>query len=96
MRDSFFAWWNLVNLFNQEDAEAQGRRTDKVSRALCSNISGWTPQLRDRKIAQLASVIAAMNSGAGPDLLGVWPRRPDTASRGPKAGPSRRLGCDHR
>jgi hypothetical protein len=32
---------------------------------------GWTPQLRDRKIDQLASVIAAMNTGQGPDLLGV-------------------------
>ena len=29
------------------------------------------PQLRDRKIDQLASVIAAMNTGHGPDLLGV-------------------------
>ena len=29
------------------------------------------PQLRDRKIDQLASVIAAMNTGQGPDLLGV-------------------------
>ena len=34
-------------------------------------IAGWTPQLRDRKIDQLASVIAAMNTGQGPDLLGV-------------------------
>jgi Endonuclease/Exonuclease/phosphatase family len=31
----------------------------------------WTPARRDRKISQLASVIAQMNGGAGPDLLGV-------------------------
>ena len=40
-------------------------------RAIKDNIAGWTPQLRDRKIDQLASVIAAMNTGQGPDLLGV-------------------------
>jgi hypothetical protein len=39
--------------------------------AIKNDISGWTPQLRDRKIEQLASVIAAMNTGQGPDLLGV-------------------------
>jgi hypothetical protein len=38
---------------------------------LGKDLKGWTPQLRDRKIAQLASVIAQMNAGAGPDLLGV-------------------------
>ncbi len=42
-----------------------------MARALGRDIAGWTPQLRDRKIAQLASVIAQMNAGAGPDLLGV-------------------------
>jgi len=34
-------------------------------------VVGWTPALRDQKIAQLASVIAQMNGGRGPDLLGV-------------------------
>ncbi|WP_299442263.1 endonuclease/exonuclease/phosphatase family protein [uncultured Phycicoccus sp.] len=71
MRDYFIAWWNLENLFDEEDAEALGRRSDKVSRAIGGSITGWTPQLRDRKINQLASVIAGMNAGAGPDLLGV-------------------------
>jgi hypothetical protein len=31
--------------------------------AIKDDIAGWTPQLRDRKIDQLASVIAAMNTG---------------------------------
>jgi predicted extracellular nuclease len=39
--------------------------------ALKNDIAGRTPQLRDRKIDQLASVIAGMNTGQGPDLLGV-------------------------
>jgi hypothetical protein len=63
------AWWNLENLFDEENAVALGRRTDKVFRAIKNDIAGWTPQLRDRKIEQLASVIAAMNTGQSPDLL---------------------------
>lgn len=71
MRTYHVAWWNVENLFDEEDALALGRRTDKLFRAIGSDIAGWTPQLRDRKIDQLASVIAAMNAGQGPDLLGV-------------------------
>ncbi len=66
----YVAWWNLENLFDEEHAPPS-RRSDKVFRAIEHDIAGWTPALRDRKIAQLASVIAQMNSGAGPDLLGV-------------------------
>jgi predicted extracellular nuclease len=68
--DYYVAWWNLENLFDEENAPPD-RRTEKVFRAIKNDIAGWTPQLRDRKVAQLASVIAQMNDGAGPDLLGV-------------------------
>jgi predicted extracellular nuclease len=71
MRTYHVAWWNVENLFDEENAVALGRRTDKVFRAIKNDIAGWTPQLRDRKINQLASVIASMNAGQGPDLLGV-------------------------
>jgi Endonuclease/Exonuclease/phosphatase family len=71
MRTYHVAWWNLENLFDEENAVALGRRTDKVFRAIKNDIAGWTPELRDRKIDQLATVIAAMNTGQGPDLLGV-------------------------
>jgi endonuclease/exonuclease/phosphatase family metal-dependent hydrolase len=62
------AWWNVENLFDEENSP---RRTDKVARALGGSIVGWTPELRDRKIDQLASVIARINTGTGPDLLGI-------------------------
>jgi hypothetical protein len=62
------AWWNLENLFDEENSPF---RTEKVKRTLGASIVGWTPVLRDLKIKQLASVIAQMNDGAGPDLLGV-------------------------
>src|SRR4051812_30341013 len=64
----YVGWWNLENLFDEENSP---RRTKKVARVIKDDIAGWTPQLRDRKISQLASVIAQMNGGAGPDLLGV-------------------------
>jgi endonuclease/exonuclease/phosphatase family metal-dependent hydrolase len=62
------AWWNVENLFDEENSP---RRSDKLARALGNSIIGWTPALRDRKIDQLASVIAQLNGGAGPDLLGI-------------------------
>jgi Endonuclease/Exonuclease/phosphatase family len=64
----YVAWWNLENLFDEENSP---RRTEKLQRAIGSDLAGWTPARRDRKIAQLASAIAQMNGGAGPDLLGV-------------------------
>lgn len=66
----YVAWWNLENLFDEERAPGS-RRTDKVKRALGEDLKGWTRTLRNRKIDQLASVIAQMNGSLGPDLLGV-------------------------
>jgi hypothetical protein len=62
------AWWNLENLFDEEHSPL---RTEKVARTIGNDVAGWTPLLRDRKVARLASVIAQMGGGAGPDLLGV-------------------------
>src|SRR5687767_7847501 len=63
-------WWTVENLFDRENAPP-GRRPGKARPGLGRDIEGWTPQLRDRKISQLASVIARLNDEAGPDLLGV-------------------------
>lgn len=65
-----FAFWNLENLFDVENAPLE-RRDDKVKRAIGDNIRGWTQALLDRKVKQLASIICRMNGGRGPDLLGV-------------------------
>jgi Endonuclease/Exonuclease/phosphatase family len=64
----YVAWWNVENLFDEENSP---RRTEKLARVLGTSILGWTPALRDRKIDRLASVIAQMNGGLGPDLLGI-------------------------
>lgn len=64
----YVAWWNLENLFDEENSP---RRSEKLQRAIGADLAGWTPARRDRKVAQLASVIAQMNGGGGPDLLGI-------------------------
>ncbi|MBF6339833.1 endonuclease/exonuclease/phosphatase family protein [Nocardia abscessus] len=63
----YVAWWNVENLFDHKDAP----RSDKLQRVLQNDLKNWTVTIRDQKISQLASVIAQMNNGAGPDLLGV-------------------------
>src|SRR5690349_14725718 len=67
MRTYFVAWWNVENLFDSKSAE----RTSKLVRTIGDDVSDWTAALRDKKINQLATVIAAMNANSGPDLLGV-------------------------
>jgi predicted extracellular nuclease len=64
----YVAWWNLENLFDEENSPL---RTEKLQRTIGADLVGWTPARRDRKISQLASVIGQMNGGAGPDMLGV-------------------------
>jgi hypothetical protein len=64
----YLAWWNLENLFDEENSP---RRSAKLKRVLGNSIVGWTPELRDRKIDQLASIVAQMNGGLGPDLTGM-------------------------
>ena len=61
-------WWNLENLF---DSVNSPRRSEKLQRTIGSDLEGWTTVLRDKKIDQLAKVIASLNGGLGPDLLGV-------------------------
>lgn len=65
-----FAFWNLENLFDVENAPPE-RRSDKLKRAIGTDIQGWTQTLLARKVTQLASIICQMNDGRGPDFLGV-------------------------
>jgi predicted extracellular nuclease len=61
------AWWNLENLFDHENAP----RSPELAATLKSELKGWTAAIRDRKTAQLASIITSMFNGEGPALLGV-------------------------
>lgn len=68
MVEYYIAFWNVENLFDVFDSP---RRSDKLQRTLAGELDGWTSQVLDRKIHQLASIICQMNGGRGPDLLGV-------------------------
>ena len=61
------AWWNVENLFDTEDAQ----RSNSLERRLRNELAGWDEQILDSKLAQLSSVISAMNNNQGPDILGV-------------------------
>lgn len=61
------AWWNCENMFDADTAP----RTPELLRNLGPELVGWTAEMRDRKIRNLAQVISAMNEGRGPDILGV-------------------------
>ena len=63
--DYSIAFWNLENLF---DIENSPRRTDKLQRAIGSDIAGWDQAKLDQKITQLASIIAQLGGGKGPDI----------------------------
>jgi hypothetical protein len=65
-----FAFWNLENLFDVENAPPE-RRSDKLKRAIGTDLQGWTPALLEKKVRQLTSVLRRLNGGRGPDLLGV-------------------------
>jgi hypothetical protein len=62
------AFWNLENLFAPEGFPG---REPWIAEAVGPDLLGWTEALFATKIGQLAGIIARMNGGAGPDLLGV-------------------------
>ena len=68
MIDYYIAFWNVENLFDTEDSPC---RSDKLKRVLANELTGWTSDILNRKISQLASSIHRMNRGSGPDILGV-------------------------
>ena len=71
MRTYHIAWWNLENLFDEENAVALGRRTDKVFRAIKNDIASWTPQLPDRKIEGLTNPFGKTAEERSPILARV-------------------------
>src|SRR4051812_1937439 len=58
------AWWNLQNLFDVVD--------DPISADLeFTQAEGWTQEVLDAKIANLARAIKEFHGGQGPELFGV-------------------------
>ena len=93
MRDYHVAWWNLENLFDEENASRWAGAPTR-----CSGRSRTTSPAGRRSCAtarshQLASVIAQMNDGAGPGparrVRGREPVRARPARRRGERGPAR-------
>jgi hypothetical protein len=61
------SWWNVENLFDAESA----KRDPMLQSLIRHDLSGWTEELRDNKIVNLAYIISRMHNGAGPDILGL-------------------------
>jgi hypothetical protein len=64
MAEINIAFWNVENLF---DTTASPIATDLEF----TPEQGWTPEVFDRKLENLASIIRQMHGGDGPDLLGL-------------------------
>ncbi|MFT7463116.1 MAG: hypothetical protein ACI9EF_001458 [Pseudohongiellaceae bacterium] len=61
------ALWNFENLFDHETAQ----RPEPLKKKLKRELNECSASVRDRKIAQVASVIGKMFAGQAPALLGV-------------------------
>ncbi len=67
MKEYCVSWWNVENLFDSQAAP----RGDKLKRVLGKELKGWNSTVLNKKISQLSKIIAQLNGGAGPDILGV-------------------------
>lgn len=64
----YVAFWNVENLFDSVDWTG---RPDWFQKRIEGELKGWTTEVRDKKLRQLASIINRMNDGKGPDVLSV-------------------------
>jgi len=68
MNEYFVAWWNLENLF---DVENSTNRPDWLQKSLEKELKGWSQNILNTKLNQLAKIIPKLNNNKGPDILGV-------------------------
>ena len=70
MTSHYITWWNVENLFDEKDAPLE-RRPEKIRSKIKADLSEWTADILQQKLTNLSSVINQINSGKGPDLMGV-------------------------
>ena len=68
MSDYLIAFWNVENLFAQEN---YADRIDWVRADVARDLEGWSVALYNKKRDQSGSIIQQMKGGDGPDILGV-------------------------
>jgi hypothetical protein len=64
----YIAWWNVENLF---DVYNSPDRPAWLQQRIAGELAGWTKDVLIRKVQNLGKIIAMMNGGNGPDILGV-------------------------
>jgi predicted extracellular nuclease len=64
------AWWNVENLFDVMPWEERARKVKNIG-GLKKDLKDWDDATLQKKLGQLAEVIKEMNSGKGPDILGL-------------------------
>lgn len=68
MADISIAWWNLENLFDTVDSSD---RPEWLRKNLAEELVGWTREILEQKLSNLAAMISLMNDKRGPDIIGV-------------------------
>ncbi len=68
MEKYHISFWNLENLFAPQGYPA---REPWIAKRMAKDLEGWSVELFERKIEQLAKIIVQMNNNTGTDLLGV-------------------------
>lgn len=63
----FLAWWNLENLFDEQNSPS---RIPWLQKEMNNYLKEWTQEVLDKKISNLASIISQLNENRGPDLMG--------------------------
>jgi len=64
----YIAWWNVENLF---DVNNSPDRPAWLQQKLAGELAGWTKEVLKRKVQNLGKIIAMMNGGDGPDIIGL-------------------------
>ncbi len=68
METYYITWWNAENLFDVDNAPL---RPAYLQETLKHELAGWTQEVLDQKLSQIATIITRINSGNGPDVLGL-------------------------
>jgi len=67
-KEIFIGWWNVEKLF---DIDGHQNRSDWLAKRIKNELEGWTADKLALKLNRLSAVIAEMNNGFGPDILGL-------------------------
>jgi len=70
LSEYYIAWWNVENLYDVMPWDERARKV-RNTRDLKKNLEDWDDATLEKKLGQLAEIIKEMNTGRGPDILGV-------------------------